>query len=61
MIKEYIPSLKGNYRTFYDGVFDAIRNEAAPPVSAEEGLKVIRIIEAAIESNKQKKIVTFQE
>jgi predicted dehydrogenase len=47
--------------TFYDGVFDAIRNEAAPPVSAEEGLKVIRIIEAAIESNKQKKIVTFQE
>ncbi len=60
MIKEHIPSLKGNYRAFYDGVYEAIRNGAAPPVSAEEGLNVIRIIEAAIESNQQKKVVFFQ-
>ena len=48
--REYIPSLKGNYLTFYDGIYNAIRHDATLPVTAEEGMQVIEIIEAAYRS-----------
>jgi predicted dehydrogenase len=57
IIKEHIPSLKGNYGDYYDGVYNAIRNNANVPVSGEDGMKVIQVIEAAIKSNKEKKVI----
>jgi len=59
IIREYIPSLKGNYGDIYDGLYKAIRENDPVPVTAEQGLNVIRIIEAAYESNRQKKIVAI--
>jgi predicted dehydrogenase len=55
-IREYIDSPPGNYGAYYDCMYEAIRNNAAPPVSAEDGLNVIRIIEAAYRSNTVQKI-----
>jgi len=57
LIKEYIPSLKGNYMTYYDGIYEAIRDKKSVPVYAEEGMNVIKIIEAALKSNLEKKVV----
>ena len=57
VIREYIASLKGNYMEYYDGIFEAIRNNKPLPVTAEEGRNVIRIIEAAYQSNKEKKVI----
>jgi predicted dehydrogenase len=57
VIKEYIPSLRGNYGDYYDGMYNAIRNNAPVPVSGEDGMKVIQVIEAAIKSNKEKKVI----
>jgi predicted dehydrogenase len=57
VVKEYIPSLQGNYADYYEGMYRAIRNNAEVPVTGEEGKRVIRIIEAAIKSNKEKKVV----
>src|SRR5688572_19480986 len=54
VIKEFIPSLKGNYGDYYDAVHNAIRSNASMPVSGEEGMNVIKIIEAAFKSNKEK-------
>ncbi|HMC84028.1 MAG TPA: Gfo/Idh/MocA family oxidoreductase [Chitinophagaceae bacterium] len=59
IIREYIPSLKGNYGDIYDDLYKAIRENDPVPVTAEQGLNVIRIIEAAYESNRQKKIVAI--
>ncbi len=39
--------------------FNQIRNNKPVPVSAEEGLKVIKIIEAAFKSDKLKRVVTL--
>ena len=55
VIKEYITSLKGNYGDYYDGVYNAIRNDADPPVAPEDALNVIKIIETAFISNAEKK------
>lgn len=49
---EIIESFPGNYMKFYDGVYDELNGKSNAAVGAEEGLSVIKIIEAAIESNK---------
>ena len=60
IIREHIPSLKGNYMDYYDGIYKTIRNDAEVPVSAEDGLKVIRIIEAAFKSNDEKRVLELE-
>ena len=55
--REYITSEQGNYGEYYDGIYQAIRNNKRLPVTAEQGLNVIRVIETAFESNKAKRII----
>lgn len=57
IIKEFVPSLRGNYGEYYDGIYNAIRNGAEVPVSGEDGKKVIQLLEAATKSNKEKKVI----
>lgn len=57
VIREYIKSEQGNYNEYYDGIYEAIRNNKPLPVTAEEGVNVIKIIEAAYNSNATKKVV----
>ena len=52
-----IPTLQGNYYDFFDGVYNSIVNDTAEPVTAEDGAKVMQIIEAAILSNNEKRVV----
>lgn len=58
-IRKNAPTLKGNYHSFFDGVYDAIRNGKPEPVTAEDGLKVMTIIEAVLKSNELKRVVTL--
>ena len=55
--KENIEVEKGNYADYFRQVAAAIRDGGVVPVTGEEGLAVIRLIEAGIESAKEKKIV----
>jgi predicted dehydrogenase len=59
IIREYIKSEKGNYAEYYEGIYESIKNDTSVPVTAEDGLDVIRIIEAAFESNKLQRVVPF--
>jgi predicted dehydrogenase len=55
--RERIPTEKGTYLDYYQQLYNAIANHQPIPVTAEDGLKVIEIIEAAYKSNQQKQIV----
>ena len=57
LIKEYIPSHNGNYTDYYEGIYQAIRNNAPLPVTATEGMQVIQIIEAAFKSSEEKRVI----
>jgi scyllo-inositol 2-dehydrogenase (NADP+) len=59
IVKEKTPSLQGNYYDFFDGVYQSIRNDSKEPVTAYEGVQVMQIIEGAIESNDQNRVVTL--
>ena len=57
IVKKHIPTLQGNYYDFFDGVFYSITNDIEEPVTATDGIHVMKIIEAAIESSAQQKVV----
>ena len=60
VIRENIKSLQGNYYGYYDGVFKALRENEPMPVTADEGIDVIRILEAAIVSSNEKKVIDLK-
>lgn len=57
IIKKQVVSEKGNYNDYYSAIYKTIRQHAPLPVTAEEGLDVIKVIEAALKSSKQRKVV----
>jgi scyllo-inositol 2-dehydrogenase (NADP+) len=57
IIKEKIKSETGNYYFFYDAVHKAITENAALPVSCDEAINVMKIIEAAVRSSKEKRVI----
>ena len=59
IIKESLPSFQGNYMEYYNGIYEAIRNSRQAPVSAKDALNVIRIIETAFESSRERKAIAM--
>ena len=57
IIREHIPTLNGDYMEYYEGIYQALRNNGSVPVTGTEGMNVIRVIEAALLSNKEKKVI----
>lgn len=56
-VKEKVKSISGNYYDFYDGLHKAITSNSPVPVSAQDGLNTMLIIEAARKSNENEKVV----
>jgi predicted dehydrogenase len=57
IIYEKVPTLRGNYYDFFDGVYKSITHNTLEPVTAQDGVNVMQIIEAAIHSSEQKKAI----
>jgi predicted dehydrogenase len=57
IIYEKVPTLRGNYYDFFDGVYKSITYNTLEPVTAQDGVNVMQIIEAAIHSSEQKKAI----
>ena len=57
VIREKIPTLKGNYADYYEGIFQSIRNNQPIQVSATDGIHVMQIIDAAFKSSKERKVI----
>ncbi len=50
LINQKVTSLQGNYYYYYDGIFSAITNKSIPPVTAQDGINVMKIINASRQS-----------
>jgi len=60
VVRGNVPTEKGNYMDYFDGIYEAIRNDAPLPVTAEQAVRIIRVIEKAYESRREKKIIPFK-
>jgi scyllo-inositol 2-dehydrogenase (NADP+) len=55
--REKMESLPGNYLAYYDTIYRALTSGQPPGVTATEGRDVIRIIEAALKSDQERKAI----
>ena len=56
---EIIPTMRGSYQSYYSGINDAINTGKAVPVSGEDALRVINLLEMAGKSNQLGKTLTI--
>lgn len=57
LIRENIPTLKGNYNDFFNQLCESIVHDRPEPVTAADGVRVMKVIDAAVESNRQHLII----
>lgn len=57
VVKEKIYTLSGNYYAYYDGVYEAIANNKEMPVTPDDGIRVMRVIDAVYKSSKEGKVI----
>ncbi|NCI46127.1 Gfo/Idh/MocA family oxidoreductase [Sediminibacterium soli] len=57
LIREKVPTLQGNYYDYYDGVYQALRYDKPMPVTVQDGIRVMEIIEAAVKSHTEKRVI----
>ncbi|MCU1678002.1 MAG: oxidoreductase domain protein [Frankiales bacterium] len=50
----WVPTVPGAYQTFYAGVRDAVRDAATPPVTIDEAIAALIVIEAARRSARER-------
>lgn len=60
VIKKEITSERGNYMDYYEALYKSIRENKDVPVTADEAKNVILIIEKAIKSNLERKVINMQ-
>ncbi|MFT3681175.1 MAG: Gfo/Idh/MocA family oxidoreductase [Ferruginibacter sp.] len=57
IIREKIASLQGNYLDYYNDIYFSIVHNKPLPVTCEDGINVMKIIEAAVKSSNEKKMI----
>jgi len=60
IVKKNLPSEKGNYLDYYDAVYEAIRNNAIMPVTCDEAISIMQILEMAVKSSAEKKQLSME-
>ncbi|MCK7559206.1 Gfo/Idh/MocA family oxidoreductase [Chitinophaga sedimenti] len=59
VVKKYLPSTNGNYMGFYEDVYGALAEGKPNPVTPEQGIDVVREIEAGFKSSAEGVVVKF--
>ena len=57
VVRERIPTLQGNYLNYFEGVYNALRNQTPGPVPVEDAMEVVKIIELAHKSSKERRVL----
>ena len=60
VIRKETTSSPGNYMGYYDDVYKALTGQGSNPVPAADGINNMRIIEVALQSVAEKKVINFQ-
>lgn len=57
--KTTVKALRGDYMAYYEGIYQAIKNGVSPPVTAADGVNVMKILEAARRSDHEQRVVAI--
>lgn len=56
-VQGVIETVPGSYNSFYENIRDAVRNNAEIAVKPEESIEVLKILEACLKSNEEKRTI----
>ena len=59
-VKGALASLPGRYQAYYEGMVEAILRGAPAPVSGRDALAVIRIIQMALRSHAEQRVIAYE-
>ena len=57
--KQTVRTLPGNYGMYYEKMYQSMIHNTVPPVTADEGIRVMQILEAAVKSHETQTVVTL--
>jgi len=60
IVRSKLTSRPGNYMGYFDDLYKALTGQGPNPVPAEDGIKTIKIIEAALQSANERRIINTQ-
>lgn len=55
--REELTSSPGNYMNYFDDVYKALTGKGPNPVPGEEGTSIMKILEAALKSNEEQRVI----
>ncbi|MBO9617884.1 MAG: Gfo/Idh/MocA family oxidoreductase [Niabella sp.] len=58
-VQQQTRSEMGNYMNYYEDVYRALRNHGPNPVPASDAVLTMRVIDAALQSSKERRVVAF--
>jgi scyllo-inositol 2-dehydrogenase (NADP+) len=60
-VRKTISTPQGNYYYLFEGLYQAITHDREEPVTGQDGIRTMKIIEAALESSEKKKVIDLKE
>ncbi len=60
LTRRELPTLPGDYLAYYQGITAAIRNKAPLPVSVDDALRSMALLEAGLDSHRQRRWITLK-
>ncbi len=60
IVRKHIPTQQGNYYSLFDGLYKSITEGTREPVTADDGIRVMKIINAAQQSSKEKRVIEIR-
>lgn len=60
LFRKNIHTQQGNYFDLFEGLYQSITNDTQEPVTAEDGVRVMKIIAAAQQSSKEKRVIALK-
>lgn len=58
-VHKFVNTKHGDYMRFYDGVYTALASDAPMPVTADDGIRVMKIIDATYKSHAEQCVITL--
>jgi len=59
-VKKETRSEIGNYMNYYEAVYNALRNNRHNPVPASDAILTMKVIDAALQSSKDRKVIPLE-
>ncbi len=60
LVRSELPTLPGDYLAYYQGIVAAIRDKAPLPVSVDDALRSMALLEAGLDSHRQRRWISLK-